>query len=455
MKGSRVERFARELPQSTVDAVRSASAIKVTQRKDRLSAWFGANADEARARAAQIKDFVLLNLKDLLLEFESNLLANGVQVHWAADAEAARSAVLSILNTRVPAGSIVAKGKSMVTEEIHLNHALEAAGYRPVETDLGEFVVQIDGDTPSHIVTPIIHKNRFQVARSFAECGLGPYSEDPETLTLQAREHLRDQFRQARAGISGVNFGIAKTGRLVIIENEGNNRLCTTAPEIHIALMGIEKLLPSEADLGLFLRLLAASATGQQVATYQHFVSGPRRKDEPDGPKEVHVVLVDNGRSRVLNGPYREILRCIRCGACQNVCPVFRQGSGHAYGHVYSGPIGAVLAPAMEGVEKLGDLAKASTLCGACEEACPVQIPIPHLLLELRHEANLKGAAQDGIPWKWFGVAAYDVKKWKAGIGLLPIATGLPNPAMSTWTEFREPPQRVGREFRRWWRERS
>jgi L-lactate dehydrogenase complex protein LldF len=242
---------------------------------------------------------------------------------------------------------------------------------------------------------------------------------------------------------------------LVIVENEGNNRLCTTVPKVHIAVVGIEKLIPEEKDLAVFLPLLAGSATGQRVTTYMHFISGPRKRDEQDGPEEVHVVLLDNGRSRVLNGPYREILRCIRCGACLNVCPVYRQASGHAYGHVYSGPLGAVLAPALEGVQAMGDLAKASTLCGACEEACPVQIPIPRMLLQLRDEAFKAGVAKDGIPWPAYAYGARHPSLWRAGLKMLPLAEHFPSKWVKSWDEFRDLPTRQGKTFRSWWRERS
>jgi L-lactate dehydrogenase complex protein LldF len=340
----------------------------------------------------------------------------------------------------------------MASEEIHLNKHLEEAGYEVVETDLGEFVVQIDQDTPSHIVTPIIHKNLKQVSQSFKRENLGPYTEVAEELTMQARVYLREKFKNADIGISGVNFGIASSGRLVLLENEGNNRLSTTAPKTHIAIMGIEKIVPSEADLATFIPLLAASATGQKITTYVHFIAGPTGTE---GPEEVHLILLDNGRSNILKGQYKDILRCIRCGACLNVCPVYRQASGHGYGHVYSGPLGAVLAPALEGVEHMGDLAKASSLCGACEEVCPVKIPIPHMLLMLRDEDFKKGVARDGIPWSTYDFGAKRSFLWKAGLSMLPMAEAFPSKLKSEWKEFRDLPERKGRSFRGWWRGRS
>lgn len=449
-----VEAYARHLKESTTQSVRSASVSKTSQRITQLAKAF-ADPEAARTAAAEIKEYVLDNLGALLAQLEQNCLANGIQVHWAKDAVEANAIILGICASKP--GATISKAKSMATEEIHLNHHLEEAGFKPVETDLGEFVVQIDGDMPSHIVTPIIHKNRFDVAKSFEEHGLGPYTDSPEELAMQARHRLREVFRTAGIGISGVNFAIADTGRLVTVENEGNNRFSTTAPDIHIALMGLEKILPSEAHLPLFLKLLAGSATGQHLTTYTHLISGPRKPGEPDGPSEVHLVLLDNGRSKVMSGPYREILRCIRCGACQNVCPVYRQASGLAYGHVYSGPIGAVLAPALEGVEKLGHLAKASSLCGACEEVCPVKIPIPRMLLQLRDEAARAGAVHDSAPWSLYAFGATHPGLWRSGLKMLPMASSIPapHPMRSGWAEFRELPHREGRAFRDWWGDRK
>ncbi len=445
---TRVEEFARALPAETTASVRSASILKTDSRITALGVSFG-DVEGARSHAAAIKEFVLANLGRLLIELEANCKKNGIHVHWARDASEANELILGLCKRALGDSKVIVKAKSMVTEEIHLNSFLEAQGYAPVETDLGEFVVQIDGDTPSHIVTPIIHKNRRQIAESFAREKIGPYTEVPEELALQAREHLRSQFAAASIGISGVNFACASTGRLVLVENEGNNRLSTTVPDVHIAVMGIEKVVPDEACLSLFLPLLAGSATGQKLTSYVHLIKGPRGGDESDGPREVHLVLLDNNRTKVLNGHYRDVLKCIRCGACLNVCPVYRQGSGHAYGHVYSGPIGAVLAPAMEGVEKLGDLAKASTLCGSCEEVCPVKIPLPHMLLQLRDEAFRAGVNRDGIPWSGFVGVATRSGIWRAGLTLLPMASSLPHPLKTKWREFRQLPQREGRNFRR------
>lgn len=449
-----IEDFARQIDPQVSQSVRRATSHQTKGRLTTLPLLF-CNPDEARSRAAKIKDSVLDSLQTFLLQFENQALQRGMHVHWAQDADSAVSKIASIIQSNTSPGCTIVKAKSMMTEEIHLNDHLLTLGYDVVETDLGEFIVQLDGDSPSHIVAPIIHKNRLQISESFVKNGLGPRTTEPSELTAQARMHLREKFRVAEVGISGVNFAIARTGKIVLVENEGNNRFCTTAPRIHIAVMGIEKLLPSESDLPLFLHLLAASATGQKLPVYVHLISGPRSGSQPDGPEQVHIVLVDNGRTRVIDSKYRSILRCLRCGACQNVCPVFREASGHAYHNVYGGPIGAVLAPAMFGISNFGDLAKASTLCGACREACPVDIPIPELLLELRDDAFRTGIARDELPWKWFGVGAKDALAWKIGLTALPIASRVSLGPLAEWSAKRTTPNRVGRNFRKWWRERS
>ncbi len=433
--------------------MRSASASKVTARERALKTLF-CEPPQAQDTASAIKSYVLDHLRTLLIELEAQCLSNGIQVHWANNAEDANQIIVDLCKESAKPGDVIVKAKSMATEEIHLNHHLDEAGFETVETDLGEFVVQIDHDTPSHIVTPIIHKTRKEIAASFSREELGPYTEEPKELTMQARAHLRKKFREAKIGISGVNFAIASTGHLVLVENEGNNRFCTTAPDVHIALMGIEKVLPTPAELPLFLPLLAASATGQLLTTYVHFIKSPRQERETDGPKAIHLVILDNGRTNVLQGPFREILKCIRCGACLNVCPIYRQASGHAYGHVYSGPLGEVLAPALEGVESFGDLAKASTLCGACQEVCPVKIPIPELLLEIRHRANSPSTSEK-LAWTSFAQASQHPLVWKFGLKLLPLAPMARHPFLTSWLKRRTLPTRVGRDFRGWWNERS
>lgn len=448
----RVEKFARELEPLRIASVRAATLTKTEGRRIALETSLGADWKDARTRAAAIKDAVLDDLKNMLLQLERACQKNGIQVHWAVDGESARQQILNIVDNSVGPNATIVKAKTMATEEIHLNQALEAAGHEVVETDLGEFVVQLDNDTPSHIVMPIIHKNRFDVARAFEREGIGPYSEDPTELALQARRYLREKFRTADVGISGVNFAVAETGRLVLVENEGNNRLSTTAPPVHIAVMGLEKVIPDEGSLPLFLKLLVASATAQYMTSYVHFIAGPRPFDETDGPKEVHLVLLNNGRAKACNGRYRKILRCIRCGACQNACPVYRATSGHAYGHVYAGPIGAVLASVLEGVEAQGELSKASSLCGLCEEVCPVKIPIPEMLLQLRDD-YVRGGGEPGGPWNLFARAATDPGRWKGALAALDFSGPLAG-LFRGWSARREPPARVGRDFRKWWRGR-
>jgi L-lactate dehydrogenase complex protein LldF len=294
----------------------------------------------------------------------------------------------------------------MVSEEIGLNAALESAGVTVVETDLGEFVVQVAREHPSHIITPIIHKNRAQVAQLFVERLGATAAEvaDVPAITAFARRLLRERFLDADLGISGVNFGVASTGSVCVVTNEGNGRLCTSAPRLHVALMGIERLVPTAADLGVMLDVLARSATGQTLSVYTNVITGPRRADEPDGPGELHIVLVDNGRSSVLGGDLAEMLYCIRCGACLNTCPVYQAMGGHAYGSVYPGPIGAVLTPALDARGPWQELPHASTLCGACREVCPVRIDIPRLLLALRHRGPAQG---HGLRWLRVGLAAH------------------------------------------------
>src|SRR6202522_3004040 len=343
-----------------------------------------------RALAGEVKQHVIENLDTYLPAVEARLKANGVQVHWASTAESACEAVFSILERR--GARRLVKAKTMVSEEIGLEAYLHERGIEALETDLGEFIVQMDHDTPSHIIKPIIHKNRRQIAELFERNGLGAYDDEPEAITRRARAFLRHKYLEADAGLTGANFVVAESGRLVVVTNEGNSRFCLAATRCHIALVGIEKILPTDRDLALFLNLLARSGTGQQLTVYNEFILGPRAKEQPDGPDEVHVVFVDNGRTDVLASECRDILRCIRCGACLNVCPVYRQAGGHAYRSVYPGPVGAVLSPLLLGkaFPEKADLPKASSLCGACQEVCPVNIPIPDLLLRLRNKAKLE-----------------------------------------------------------------
>ncbi|MEO6390206.1 MAG: LutB/LldF family L-lactate oxidation iron-sulfur protein [Pyrinomonadaceae bacterium] len=338
-----------------------------------------------RERARAIKADTLLHLDKYLEAFSSKAEALGVQLHWARDGAEARAIILQLLRDKQ--ATRIVKSKSMTTEEIHLNAGLEAEGFFPIETDLGEWIIQMANETPSHIVVPAIHKSKRQIAELFAE-KLGTDPEDGvPVLTGTARRVLRERFAEADVGISGVNFGVAETGTFLILENEGNVRLTTSLPRTHIAVMGIEKIIPRLTDLDVFLKLLPRSGTGQQLTAYQSLITGVKRNPEDEGPEEIHLVIMDNGRSRMLGHPItRQSLACIRCGACLNACPVYQQIGGHAYGSVYPGPIGAVITPQLSGIEKSKQLPFASSLCGACREVCPVKIDIPELLLHLRAE---------------------------------------------------------------------
>ncbi|HEX6280008.1 MAG TPA: LutB/LldF family L-lactate oxidation iron-sulfur protein [Pyrinomonadaceae bacterium] len=339
----------------------------------------------SREAARSIKAEVLRDLDQYLVAFADNAEAAGARIHWAGDAKEACAIVRWLVKER--GAEMVVKSKSMLTEEIHLNAALEAEGIEPVETDLGEWIIQLAGETPSHIVVPAIHKTKRQIAELFAEKVGTDESADVNELTATARRILREKFARATVGISGVNFGIAETGSVLILENEGNIRLTTSLPKTHIAVMGIEKLLPRFTDLAVFLQLLPRSGTGQRLTAYQSIITGTKRKHDDEGPEELHIVLVDNGRSKMLSHPVtRQSLACIRCGACLNACPVYQSVGGHAYGAVYPGPIGAVITPQLEGFARTKQLPYASSLCGACREVCPVKIDIPELLLHLRAE---------------------------------------------------------------------
>jgi L-lactate dehydrogenase complex protein LldF len=335
-----------------------------------------------------VKASALSRLPELLERLERQCTRNGIQVHWAETTDEANRIVLEILR-RHKATRLV-KGKSMVSEEMHLNKFLAGHGIEALETDLGEFIIQLDGETPSHIIVPAVHKNRDQIARTFhAKIPGAPYTEDVEELNRIARTTLRRKFQAAEAGLSGVNFAVAETGTLCLVENEGNGRMCTTVPPVHIAVMGIEKVIEKLEELPPLLRLLTGSATGQRITTYVNLITSPRKPGEKDGPTEVHLLLLDNGRSRIYaDSRLRQTLYCIRCGTCLNHCPVYTRLGGHAYGFLYPGPIGKILTPQMEGLRKAGDLPMASTLCNACEEVCPVRIPIPDLIRRMRNESQ-------------------------------------------------------------------
>jgi len=449
-----IDDFARDLRQETRSSVYQSTKATHVKRTQVLFDHFP-DPDRLRRLAGDIKQHVIENLDSYLPKVEERLKANGVQVHWASNAEEANRAVLSIMQAR-QAKKIV-KAKTMVSEEIGLGEFLEKQGIESLETDLGEFIVQIDHDHPSHIVRPIIHKSRREIAVSFEKNGLGAYNDEPAVITQRARVFLRQKYLQADVGITGANFLVAESGRLVVVTNEGNSRFCLAAPKCHIALVGIEKILPRDRDLGLFLNLLARSATAQQLTSYTEFISGPRGPGQQDGPEEMHVILVDNGRTDALASDCREILRCIRCGACMNVCPVYRQASGHAYRAVYPGPVGAVLSPLLAGnrFPELADLPKASSLCGACNEVCPVNIPIPELLLRLRNRNKLEGGPSSGTPpmGAW-SLLASQPAAWRTALFLGSAINLIPDALMvgpaKKWTDHRTLPDWKGGAFRSW-----
>jgi L-lactate dehydrogenase complex protein LldF len=340
--------------------------------------------EDLRQRGHDIKMTVIDDLDRYVDEFTRALEARGGHVHFARTAEEASATVVEICRRR--GARLVAKSKSMASEEIRLNEALEGAGIHAVETDLGEYILQLAGEHPVHIVAPAIEKTAQDVADLFTRLEGRAVGAQLEDLMPVARRRLREVFMTADVGLTGANFGVAETGSVVLVTNEGNGRLVSALPKVHIALMGMERLVPTTADLAVLLRLLARSGTGQRLTTYTTVLTGPRREGEEDGPEEIHVVIIDNGRTNLRRGRYREMLACIRCGACLNVCPVYRKTGGAAYGPVYSGPMGAVLVPLLVGLEQAPSLPHASSLCGACAEACPVKIPLHELLLDLRRD---------------------------------------------------------------------
>jgi L-lactate dehydrogenase complex protein LldF len=351
-----------------------------------------ADSDLLRDHAKRIKEHTLAHLDRYLEELERSVERAGGHVHWAGSAEDARRIILDIADEN--GCKRIVKSKSMTSEEIHLNPALEAAGLEVTETDFGEYIIQLAGERPSHLVAPAVHHTRESVARVLSKHLGRQLPDDPVALAAEGRAALRTRFEQADMGISGANFAVAQTGTIVLITNEGNGRLTTTCPRIHVALMGIEKVLPQLEHLPVFLKLLARAATGQTLSVYTTLITGPRRDSEIDGPEEFHLILLDNGRSKILATPFRESLQCIRCGACLNACPVYRRIGGHAYGGVYAGPIGSILTPLYDSVRANPDLPHASSLCGACQAVCPVRINIPHMLIglrELQHEVHSGG----------------------------------------------------------------
>jgi L-lactate dehydrogenase complex protein LldF len=358
----------------------------------RTKAWAELDGVEAlRERAREIRTRTIDDLGRHVDDFAAAVERRGGRVHRCGDAEDARRTVVQIC--REAGARKAAKAKSMATEEIALNEALEAGGIEVTETDLGEYILQLAGEHPVHIVAPAIDKTAQDVAELFSRVEGAPVEPEIGALTRAARRRLRETFLTADVGITGANFGVAETGTICLVTNEGNGRLVSSLPRVHVAVMGMERVVPTLADLSVLVRLLARSATGQKLTSYTTLITGPRREGEEDGPDELHVVIFDNGRTDLLGGRYREMLNCIRCGACINVCPVYRKAGGAAYGPVYSGPMGAVLVPLLAGLERAPDLPHASSLCGACTAACPVKIPLHELLLELRRDRVEGGSA--------------------------------------------------------------
>lgn len=382
------QRIRKSLAEEDLQIALDANAERRIEARENALASLSTDWSVIRTQAHQIRQDVIDHLDQYLDHFISQAKSNGMQVHLAGTAQDAVQFVLDIAKENQ--ARLIAKSKTMVSEEIELNHALQAAGYEVVETDLGEYIVQLRGEPPAHIITPAVHLSKEQCGETFSqELGI-PYTEDIAVMTSAARSQLRQTFLEADIGISGVNFGVAENGTLCLVTNEGNGRMVTTLPEIHIALMGIERLVPRMEDLALMLQLLPRSATGQKITVYTTLINSPRKPGDADGPRQRHIILVDNGRRKVRSSPLAESLLCIRCGACLNACPVFAEIGGHAYvgengkTSTYPGPIGSIISPGLFGQEQFGKLARASTLCGACREVCPVDIDLPKLLLRVR-----------------------------------------------------------------------
>jgi L-lactate dehydrogenase complex protein LldF len=420
------------------------------------------NWEEWRERGRQIRLHTIAHLDYYLNLFADNARANGVHVHFAETVEEAVKITLAIAEHR-GARSVV-KSKSMVTEELHLNRALESIGVEAVETDLGEYIIQLAGETPSHIIIPAIHKNRYQIADLLSADAGEILPPDTAILAGFVRKKLREKFLEADIGMTGCNFAIAETGSMVLFENEGNARMVTTIPKTQITLMGMERIIPSWADLEVMATLLPRSATGQKMTVYMSGITGPKRKHDADGPEEMHIIIVDNGRSLQLGDPeFQELLNCIRCGACLNACPVYRHIGGHAYGGTYSGPIGAVLTPALNGnVAEWDDIANASSLCGACYEVCPVKIPLHEMLVYLRRrkvEAG-RGSKAESLGMKGFAAVMGGVKRYRTALKLAQLGQKLvvrdggirmKLGPLKGWNSYRVTPTLADRSFRQRW----
>lgn len=411
------------------------------------------NLEAAKKKAHVIKWRVMENLDKYLPEFETNFLKRGGKVIWANDVEEAQKEILNII--RKNEGKSVIKSKSMTTEEIHLNEFLEKNNIESLESDLGEYIVQLLGQKPYHIVTPAMHLSKEEIAKLFNEKFGTPINATPQQLTQKARELLREKYLKADIGISGGNFLIADTGSIALTENEGNARLCTTFPKIHIAIVGIEKVIPSIADLDLFWPLLSSHGTGQNLTVYNTILSGPKQATETDGPEEMYVILLDNGRTNLLaQKEQRQALYCIRCGACLNACPVYKNIGGHTYNTTYSGPIGSIITPHFKGMKEFKHLSYASSLCGKCSEVCPVKIDIHKMLLLNRRDAAAKheNTKTEEIGWKL----------WKKGMqkrSLMDMFSGklknflLQKFFKKSWGKYRSMPHVAPKSFAKQWEE--
>lgn len=424
--------------------------------------------DQLRAHAKAIKDHTLEHLDMYLEEFERKVTGAGGVVHWAEDAAAANAIIAGIC--KATGARTVTKGKSMVAEEIGLNAYLEAQGIEPIETDLGEYIIQLRKEMPSHIVAPALHLNKEQIEADFRathkDLPAGRRLAEAGELVGEARAVLRERFLAADVGITGANFLIAETGSTVIVTNEGNGDLTQNLPRVHVVIASIEKIVPTLEDAATIIRVLARSATGQDITTYTTFSTGNKRLGDPDGPEQYHVVILDNGRSEVLGSELREVLRCIRCGACMNHCPVYHAIGGHAYGWVYPGPIGAVLTPALLGVDEGGHLPNASTFCGRCEEVCPMSIQLPKLMRHWRERefaTSVKPGWQRALvrAWAW-GARRPSLYHFGARLAM-PILKARAKgkgrfaslPMMGAWTRHRDFPAPQGRTFQALWAERQ
>ena len=441
------------------EAVSSGTKHHYYRRQVAMFAGGAEHGEFMRQQAAEAKRRALRNLPDLLERAEESLTKNGFKVEWAVDAEEANQLVLDI--ARKHGVKIATKSKSMLSEELGVNHAMEKAGLRVVETDLGEYIIQLNDEAPSHIVAPVMHKTKPEIRDIFVrELDMEP-TDDAGEMVAFARKMLREDFLNSDMGISGGNFVIAETGSLGLVMNEGNGRMCTSLPKVHIALVGIEKVIETVEDYSTLTQVLPRSSTGQNMTVYTNIINGPRRADEQDGPEHVYIIFVDNGRSDIYATNYAEVLACIRCGACQNACPVYRSTGGHAYGWVYGGPIGAVLTPLLVGLENAVPLPHASSLCGSCKQVCPVDIDLPRMLLELRWDLVQAGESKMSLnmAMKMWAMgmtspARFDLGGVVARAGQYVMGDYMPG-ILGNWTKYRDFPDFAPKSFRQQWKERQ